>query len=1183
MFFPTMAAWNIRGFNHPDKVLSCKRLIKSFSLQLVCILENRISSNSLLDPFFVSSHSLFTNEESCNNFTLSSSGRIWVKWDANKICFKPSTITNQLISGTVWVSNQPLMHLSAIYASNQSFERKELWDSLTQISSTIDLPWALIGDFNCCRYAFEESGGNATNQSALLDFNSMIFNNRLMDLSSVGLKYTWFNQRSSNPIHIKLDRVLVNESWLNSFTNSYYAIQNPSCSDHCPIILNSGMTIQRHHRFLFKNFWTKLDQYWYYILEAFSKNCEGNPISQFMKSLKFLKKEIKCQAWSSSTCVSRHLERLNELQLELMGKLQEEPNNVSICQSLKACSIELSRFNSMLSSWTIQRAKVNWIRYGEDDLKFLYAKIKKRRNAANSVVNFLANESADSNSDVASLIIHYFQGLYNPPAITNLNLSGFPVGSKLSVYDASCLTTLVLDEEVKHAVFSGKSNSAPGPDGYNFFFYKSAWHIIAPVVCRAVKSFFYKCYMPNGVKATALAIVPKFKNATDISDYRPIALCNVFYKIITKVLAERMKPLMCLIVKDNQAGFVKSRVSTDNILLASDLLSYAGKKRGCNFFCAKLDIKKAFDSVCREFLLERMLQKGFPSLFVNWIKACIMNVNFSILINGSLEGYFSSSAGLRQGCPLSPYLFCIVMDTLSNLLEQRGFKGISHENFSLSHLLYADDVLIFGEATIENCSNLASILRDFASSTGLNINYDKCSIMFPRNLRNANDICQSLSIHNIVNNITYLGIPLSFYRLKIADFLPLMDSVSKKMNGWKANLLSFAGRLQYIKFTIQNTIAYWIRGAIMPKTVYKFVKRSSSKFLFFGDSVAVKKLQMVAWDKICLPKDKGGLGIPSVNALQFAYKCSVIYRMYNVNSPLSNWLLSLYKSPWMPPPASASKLWKSICKTALDVKHYFNFRITQFAPISLKWDHWCQNHTLTELLGGSYQGPCPDITIQTLISGNQWVFPDNFPQPLRHLIGGISIHDTDVNCLLWKNCNTYKFNRFVEEFYSDFQTCYWHKFIWSKNNILKHSVFAWMALARGLKTADELFIRNIIVPTSCSLCHAYNESVTHLFFECDFTFSVLTAIIPGLKTFLYRPNIMQVFEWIKGKYRGNKRVKHFFYMTVCCVIYHVWKERNGRRFGDTSSCSITLSYSVRRNISDKIAGWKNSIYFLELL
>ncbi|KAI0488059.1 hypothetical protein KFK09_027883 [Dendrobium nobile] len=189
--------------------------------------------------------------------------------------------------------------------------------------------------------------------------------------------------------------------------------------------------------------------------------------------------------------------------------------------------------------------------------------------------------------------------------------------------------------------------------------------------------------------------------------------------------------------------------------------------------------------------------------------------------------------------------------------------------------------------------------------------------MFHKHQRNHQELCQVLSIHSIVNKITYLSIPLSFCRLNIADYLPLLDSLNMKLNGWKANLLSFAGRLQYLRFTIQNTIAYWIQGSILPKFVYTVFKKFSSRFLFFCDVHSSKKLHMVSWDKICLPKTKGGLGLPSLYALQYAFNCSTISRMYNGTSPLSIWLLSKYNSPWKPPLFSAFKLWKSICNTAL--------------------------------------------------------------------------------------------------------------------------------------------------------------------------------------------------------------------------------------------------------------------------
>ncbi|PKU74516.1 Putative ribonuclease H protein [Dendrobium catenatum] len=713
----------------------------------------------------------------------------------------------------------------------------------------------------------------------------MIFKNSLMDLNSVGSKYTWFNQRVDNPIHIKLDRVLVNNCWMNAFTDSFYSIQSPACSDHCPIILHSGIVNQVRHRFLFKNYWAKLDRYWTLLLQVFSENVTGNPLSHLCNTLRQLKSLIKKELWSNSNSIARHLNSLLRLQGEILEKLHEEPNSPTLNIALKDTNAKIAEFNAITASWIIQRAKVNWLKHGEEDLKFLYGKIRCRRSSSKSVINLIASTPSNNRDTVVSTILKHFQELYNPPPSQNHSLDSLPIGYTIPETCHHALTSYIQEEEIKKAVFQGNSTSAPG----------------------AIRSFFFKGYIPNGVKATALAIIPKHKNATSIADYRPIALCNVLYKIIAKVISNRLKPIMPSIIESNQSGFIKSRISTDNILLASDILASAGKRGGANFFCAKLDIKKAFDTVSRGFILDRMVKKGFPNVFVNWIKMCITDVNFSIVLNGALEGYFNTSAGLRQGCPLSPYLFCLAMDALSNLLDGRDFKGISVKNFSLTHLLYADDVLIFGEASFENCHKLANILSEFANVTGLKINFEKSAIMFPKLFRYQQEICQILSIHNISSKISYLGIPITFQRLKIEDYLPFMDSINKKMNGWKANLLSFGGRLQYLKFTIQNSIGYWIRGSILPKTVIKFLKKSSSRFLFFGDCSTSRKLHMISWDVICRPKHRGGLGIPTVNALQFANNCSVIFRMYNCITPLSSWLINKYMSPWRPPPCNASK------------------------------------------------------------------------------------------------------------------------------------------------------------------------------------------------------------------------------------------------------------------------------------
>ncbi|PKU84741.1 integrator complex subunit 11 [Dendrobium catenatum] len=395
---------------------------------------------------------------------------------------------------------------------------------------------------------------------------------------------------------------------------------------------------------------------------------------------------------------------------------------------------------------------------------------------------------------------------------------------------ADCLTHLVSDAEIRKAVFDGKASSSPGPDGYNFHFYKKCWHIIGPKVCKAVKSFFISGIMPTGIKATALALIPKTKHASSFNDFRPIALCNVIYKIISKIIANRLKLVMPHIVKDNQSGFIKSRISTDHIILAQEILSYAAKGKK-SIFCAKFDIRKAFDTISREFILARLLQKGFHPLFISWIKSCIFDVKFSIVIKGSLEGYFSSLAGLRQGCPLIPYLFCIAMDAFSSILDDNLFVGAHFKDFRISHLLYADDLLVFGEASPRNCNNLLKIINIFTKASGLHINLDKSSLLLPKHLNIATDICRSLSL-SYKESITYLGVPIFFRKLNISDISPLIDGIIGKLSGWNAKLLSFVGRLQYLKFTMLNSIAYWIRGATIPKAALNFSEEWHPNFYF---------------------------------------------------------------------------------------------------------------------------------------------------------------------------------------------------------------------------------------------------------------------------------------------------------------------------------------------------------------
>ncbi|PKU79514.1 hypothetical protein MA16_Dca000860 [Dendrobium catenatum] len=155
--------------------------------------------------------------------------------------------------------------------------------------------------------------------------------------------------------------------------------------------------------------------------------------------------------------------------------------------------------------------------------------------------------------------------------------------------------------------------------------------------------------------------------------------------------------------------------------------------------------------------------------------------------------------------------------------------------------------------------------------------------------------------------------------------------------------------------------------------------------------------------------------------------------------------------------------------------------------------------------------------------------------------------------------------------------------IWHKKHVIKHFVFIWLALIGGLKIVDTLLIRNIQVPGTCSLYLEHLETVFHLFFECYYSFSNLNAIVPGVQSFLFRPNILQLFDWVNGAHNGKHEVNYFYKLVIYCVIYFIWKERNNRRFGNTTQCHTTLLLHIKRVLFEKLLKWKNAMDLLEKL
>ena len=335
---------------------------------------------------------------------------------------------------------------------------------------------------------------------------------------------------------------------------------------------------------------------------------------------------------------------------------------------------------------------------------------------------------------------------------------------------------------------------APSPDGMPHLFFQSFWHLIGDDVSKAVLDCLNSCHIPKEFNFTYVTLIPKVKNLENISEFRPITLCNVIYKLISKVLANRLKPLLPLIVSENQSAFQAGRVITDNILMAFETLHYMKNHHNGNtgFMALKLDMSKAYDRVEWPFVKCLLVKMGFHSKRADLMMECITTVTYSILINGEPSHIIHPSRGLRQGDPLYPYLFLLCTEGLHGLLTKAAafgeIRGISicRNGPQLTHLFFADDSLLFCRVLIQECMHIQDLLSTYEEASGQKLNKDKTTLFFSKNTdRETQDsIIDLLGVPEIKQYEKYLGLPSFVGRNKKASLAFIKDRVWKKLQGW---------------------------------------------------------------------------------------------------------------------------------------------------------------------------------------------------------------------------------------------------------------------------------------------------------------------------------------------------------------------------------------------------------------
>lgn len=452
-------------------------------------------------------------------------------------------------------------------------------------------------------------------------------------------------------------------------------------------------------------------------------------------------------------------------------------------------------------------------------------------------------------------------------------------------------------------------------------------------------------------------------------------------------------------------------------LSSSCFISGMNHKRGNDGWMAiKADMEKAYDQVEWAFVLKILEQFGFHPTWFNWVKQCITSSSFSVLLNGGPYGNFVPTRGLRQGDPLSPFLFLLCSEILSRLLLKeeaaghlRGIK-IGQAASVISHLLFADDLLLFGRANISNASAMDRCLETYMSWSGQKINRSKSFIHFSKNFSGSAilPICELLHLKTMPVKAKHLGLPLLIPRSKISALADLKERLFTKLSGWKAKVLSQAGQATLIRSVASSLPAYTLTFFAAPTTWCAEVDKGLKKFWWGFKHDKVRNLTLKSWSSICISKAAGRLGFLAVADFNRALVSKLAWHV--ATNKQSLWV-QLVHSKYLQHSSfedavstpQASWVWKSILKMRPLLKLGACFLVGNGLSISVWNDPWIPS------IPGFIPSPHAEYPISTeitmvadLIDPNtgQWnrsLIRDSFSQPqttailsihLQHLDGG---------------------------------------------------------------------------------------------------------------------------------------------------------------------------------------------------
>eukprot|EP00253_Pinus_taeda_P009348 PITA_09348 len=697
----------------------------------------------------------------------------------------------------------------------------------------------------------------------------------------------------------------------------------------------------------------------------------------------------------------------------------------------------------------------------------------------------------------------------------------------------------VSEEELLSAIKSFKKDRSPGPDGWPIEFFIHFYDMFKTGLLRTVEASRISGNMHSALSSTFIAFIPKKNQHAFLRDQN-----------IWDVVAMTQECLFSMVSNNTEAAILK------------------------------IDLKKAYDCVDWGFLRILLAKIGLRSKGIEWVMACVENVHYSVIINGIPSSFFKAERGLCQGCPLSPLLFILVMNTLSlqinRAVADKQFRPVKVcKDIYLSHNLFVDDILIFAMLCKQTWICINSILQKFQSASGILINTDKSKLFH----NGTNDelilwIVNLLGVglDSISSGIKYLGFNLKAKGYRKQDWSWLIDRFYCRIAGWEWRFLSLAGRFILVQAVLSQLAVYWAHLYLLPVSISKKMCSLAANFLWGGKSKQ-SKIHLVKLEDISRPRNEGSWGLLNLRSFGKALICKSLHRGIFGNGPWSRLINRKYLKGkgivfWYRRNSLGKRRGSAIWLGFRKLQHFFlaylrwkifsgssihiGFDLILNGPVSLfplpliHFFHAKGIFTWEKLIKSwSHSSPIWNAGTDLHLPPSLIPLWSSFTQSLSNM----AIHHSRTKDVLVWALPSKPLPISVKHIYAalSMQSAFSSLMVfpmplWKVTCPLKMVLFLWLVFCNRNLTWEVLQQKGWMGPGRCSMCQKDTESNLHMFFQCPISMFIWydLSISYGFPYLSFSSVQGEIMWW-----SGQSVSRHSLFVHTCWLL---WKWRNASIF-----------------------------------